>query len=182
MSDETEQLEESEDVLEDDGVLDPSDTLDGDDLSADPLDTGISPTERHPASERFGVTAAEARTGESLDQRLAEEEPDFGSPAWTDSRPELEENEPSLDDEEQNPRAGRLVAYDEGAHETVDPEYFARDVGIDGGSASAEEAAMHVVGEDEAIDGRFDDEDEYKDIDFGEGFTADGDADGDDEE
>ena len=177
MSDETDQLEQSEDVLEDDGVLQPGDSLEGDDLSADPLDTGISPSERNPASERFGVTAAEARTGESLDQRLAEEEPDFGSPAWTDSRPELEENTPSLDDEEQDPRAGRLVAYDEGAHETVDPEYYARDVGIDGGSASAEEAAMHVIGEDEAIDGRFDDEDEFQDIELGEGFAEDGEED-----
>jgi hypothetical protein len=173
MSDETEQLEQSEDVLEDDGVLQPGDSLEGDDLSADPLDTGISPSERHPASERYGVTAAEARTGESLDARLAEEEPDVGSPVWSDSRPELEENEPPLDDEEQDPRAGRLVAYGEGAHETVDPEYYARDVGIDGGSASAEEAAMHVIGEDEAIDGTFDDEDEFQDVELGEGFAED---------
>jgi len=178
MSDETDQLEQSEDVPEDDGMLQPGDTLEGDDLSADPLDAGISPSERHPASERYGVTAAEARTGESLDARLAEEEPDFGSPAFSDGRPELEENEPSLDDEEQEPRAGRLVAYDEGAHETRDPEYYARDVGIDGGAASAEEAAMHVIGEDEAIDGRFDDEDEFQDVEFGEGFAEDGEADG----
>jgi hypothetical protein len=41
-------------------------------------------------------------------------------------------------------RAGRLVAFD------VDPtdpgtDYLAHDVGIDGGAASAEEAAMHIV-------------------------------------
>ena len=149
--------DEPEDVAEDDGVLQPSESLEGDDLSADPLDTGISPQERRPASEWYGVTEAEARTGESLDARLAEEEPDFGAPESPDSRPELEENGPSYDDEEQAPRAGRLVAEDEGAHETFEPEYFARDIGIDGGAASAEEAAMHVVGDEEEDD--LDDED-----------------------
>jgi hypothetical protein len=157
MSEDTEGLDESEELPEDDGVLDPDDTLETDDLSADPLDTGISPLERHPASERYGVTLAESRTGESLDARLAEEEPDFGAPESPDSRPELEENGPSYDDEQQAPRAGRLVAEDEGAHETLEPEYFARDIGVDGGAASAEEAAMHVVGDDEEED--LDDED-----------------------
>jgi hypothetical protein len=52
------------------------------------------------------------------------------------------------------------VAEDEGAHETRDPEYFARDIGIDGGAASAEEAAMHVIGDDEEDeDGNVDGED-----------------------
>lgn len=43
-------------------------------------------------------------------------------------------------------RAGRLVAFD------LDPtdsgtDYLAHDVGIDGGAASAEEAAIHIIGE-----------------------------------
>jgi hypothetical protein len=138
----------SDDMPEDDGVLQPGDSLESDDLSADPLDTGISPLERHPASERYGVTFNEARTGESLDERLAEEEPDFGASESPDSRPELEENGPSRGDEQQELRAGRLVAEDEGAHETDDRDYLVRDVGIDGGAASAEEAAMHVIDED----------------------------------
>jgi len=37
------------------------------------------------------------------------------------------------------------VAPDEGAHEDVDSEDWAEDVGIDGAGASAEEAAMHVI-------------------------------------
>lgn len=135
-----------EDLPEDDGVLQPSDSLETDDLSADPLDVGVSPPERRPAAERFGVTAAEARQGESLDQRLAQEEPDVGVPA-ADSRPYLERDDPALDDEVPDPRAGRLVAADEGSHEVGDPEYLVRDVGVDGGAASAEEAAMHVIDE-----------------------------------
>ncbi len=49
-----------------------------------------------------------------------------------------------------DPRAGRLVAEDEGAHPDEEPDLVARDVGIDAGAASAEEAAVHVVDEDDA--------------------------------
>jgi hypothetical protein len=45
---------------------------------------------------------------------------------------------------------GRLVAPDEGAHEDTEKDLVAEDVGIDGAAASAEEAAMHVVPEDDA--------------------------------
>jgi hypothetical protein len=153
MSDDTQSPQsaspQSEDLPEDDGVLDFDDTLETDDLSADPLDTGISPPERNPASERYGVTLAESRTAEPLDQRLAEEEPDFGGPGSPDGRPELEQDEPPLRDGERDPRAGRLVSEDEGAHRVSDRDYVGRDVGIDGGASSAEEAAMHVVGDGE---------------------------------
>jgi hypothetical protein len=129
---------ETQDVPEDEGVLQPADTLETDDLDADPLDTGISPPERRPASERFGVTEAEARAGESLEDRLAQEQPDI--PAV----------EPAT---EPQPRAGRLVAADEGAHGVTqdEPRQFAREVGRDGGAAGAEEAAVHLVPEDEYL-------------------------------
>jgi hypothetical protein len=139
---------QSQDVPEDDGILQPGDSLETDDLSADPLDTGISPPERKPASEKHGVTLNEARTGAPLDQRLAEEEPDFGEPASLDNRPEPEQDAPPVEDLEPDQRAGRLVAEDEGAHTVSSPNYLARDMGIDGGAASAEEAAMHVADAD----------------------------------
>jgi hypothetical protein len=41
--------------------------------------------------------------------------------------------------------SGRLVEPDEGAHEDAERDLVASDVGIDGGAASAKEAAMHVV-------------------------------------
>lgn len=151
-----------EDVPEDEGVLQPSETLDTDDLDEDPLDTGISPRERHPASEGFGVTLAEARSGETLDQRLAQEEPEAGA-GWVaaeDSEDEedvLEEDEFPYGDAPQELRAGRLLSEDEGSHATLDPAYFVRDVGIDGGAAGAEEAAMHIIDEDD----EYDDEEEF---------------------
>ena len=62
-------------------------------------------------------------------------------------RPALAEGPEPYD--EAQPRACRLVAEDEGAHSVLDADLVARDVGIDGGAAGAEEAAVHVSGEDE---------------------------------
>ncbi|MBR7837158.1 hypothetical protein KDL01_28030 [Actinospica durhamensis] len=127
---------ETQDVPEDEGVLQPGDTLLTDDLESDPLDTGISPPERRPAAERFGVTDAEAREGESLEDRMAQEQPEIPAVAPEDQA---------------QPRTGRLVAADEGTHpvEEGEPRQFAQDVGRDGEAASAEEAAVHLVPEDE---------------------------------
>jgi hypothetical protein len=122
--------------LEDYSVQEPSDSLTGDpgDPGGDPLDRGVAPPERWSAGMRFGVTADEQKAGESLDQLLSEEEPD----------PALDVDGLLLDDGP-DPRAGRLVAPDEGAHPDVEAGLVAHDVGIDGGAATAEEAAVHVV-------------------------------------
>jgi uncharacterized protein DUF5709 len=120
------------DDIEDEGVLDASDTLD-DDRVGDPLDTGLSAPDRWSGANRFGTTAAEQRTGESLDRKLAGEEPDV-DPYAEDAD---DEDELTRRGYERDPRAGRLSA--DGS--------LAWDVGIDGGGASAEEAAVHVVEE-----------------------------------
>jgi Family of unknown function (DUF5709) len=132
------------DNLEDDGTLDASDTLDGD-PGDDPLDAGIIPPDRWSAGEGFGTTLAEERTGESLDQLLAEEEPEPDPYAEAED----DEDDDGLADNEPDPRSGRLVAADEGAHPDEEPDLFARDVGIDGGAAGAEEAAVHVLADNE---------------------------------
>ena len=61
--------------LEDFEVEDSTDTLSGP-PGDDPLDRGVVPPERWSAGMRFGSTADEQSSGESLDQLLAEEEPD----------------------------------------------------------------------------------------------------------
>ena len=91
----------------------------------DAVDAGYSPPDRPYALDEDGLTVAGQRDGETLDERLAREVPE-DVPVDVD-------------------RAGRLA----------DPEQFGlmergdaiegQDVGIDGGAASAEEAAMHVV-------------------------------------
>jgi len=125
-------LEDAE--LEDEGTLDASDTLEGD-PGDDPLDQGIVPPDRWSAGEGFGTTLAEERAGESLDQLLAEEEPE------PDPYGDLD------DGLEAEPRSGRLVADNEGAHPDAEPDLIAHDVGIDAGAASAEEAAVHTTDE-----------------------------------
>ena len=155
MPDET--RHESED-LEDYQVQDSTDTLNGA-PGDDPLDRGVVPPERWSAGVRYGDTAAEQSEGESLDQLLAEEEPDH-TLDYDEDDEELEDFEGDDDagdedvdglllDDGPDPRAGRLVAEDEGAHPDDEEDLVARDVGIDGGGATAEEAAMHVVEEDD---------------------------------
>jgi hypothetical protein len=106
---------------------------------------------------RFGSTAAEQESGESLDQLLAEEEPDIAA-GVDDEWPEDISGDPDAADEDvdglllddgPDPRAGRLVAEDEGAHQVSEADLVAHDAGVDGGAATAEEAAMHVVADDD---------------------------------
>jgi hypothetical protein len=56
-----------------------------------------------------------------------------------------------LDDEVGDVRAGRLVMA--GGTFDDDAELYALDAGIDGGAASAEEAAVHVVSEERRLEG-----------------------------
>ncbi len=151
MSDKDETPHESAD-LEDYEVLDASDTLIGEPGDYDPLDRGVAPPERWTGAIRSG-----GQERESLDDLLAEEEPDDTSD--DDERDEDEDTEDDdagdedvdglLLDDGPDPRAGRLVAPDEGAHPVDVTDLLASDVGIAGGAATAEEAAMHVVEEDD---------------------------------
>ncbi len=59
-----------------DDTLSPSESTDSDELRNDDGDIVVDPPEAWSEADRFGMTAREEREGESLDQRLAEEEPD----------------------------------------------------------------------------------------------------------
>jgi Family of unknown function (DUF5709) len=145
---------ESED-LEDYEVLDANDTLIGD-PGDDPLDRGVVSPDRWSAGTRYALAGEE--DSESLDELLAEEEPDETVDGPDD---EEDENAPEWDrerrdrDDAPDPRAGRLVSPDEDGDDVTDTfvdfedEEVARDTGIDGGAASAEEAAVHVVEDDD---------------------------------
>ncbi|MEV6961087.1 DUF5709 domain-containing protein [Streptomyces sp. NPDC051207] len=117
----------------------------------DTLDEGYSPPEKPLGVTKYGTTAAEQHEGETLDQRLAQEVPDDTEPVG-DGVGDLPggEGEP-VDPEAGTVRAGRLVAPDEGAHPDTTKETVADDVGIDGGAAGAEEAAMHIVEDETAL-------------------------------
>lgn len=119
--------------------MQPGDTLDDRGVQ-DALDEGIVPPQKWSPGQGFGTTAAEEAQGETLDQRIAQEEPEEDPLDW---------DEEDLDDNEVgDARAGRLVAPDEGAHGDDEAAAVASDIGIDGAGATAEEAAMHVVPEE----------------------------------
>jgi Family of unknown function (DUF5709) len=150
----TERRHESED-LEDYEVLDTSDTLAGP-PGDDPLDRGVATPEHWSAAIRSGGTADEQEDGESLDELLAEEEPDVSVEAdGYDELADLDENEPvddvrrSLTADGPDRRAGRLVSEDDESTDIDDGEATGRDAGIDSGGATAEEAAVHVLADED---------------------------------
>ena len=110
-------MSESDDLyvagFEGNDQFDPSETLTGDNTE-DPLDAGYSPPDHEPHATRFGTTAEEQSEGESLDQQLAEEEPDVTAADWPSLMTTTRISAP-------DPRTGRLVAPDEGTHQTPKP-------------------------------------------------------------
>ncbi len=121
----------------------------GDPDVEDELDRGYSPPEKWSAGQRYGNTPYEEATGESLDQRVAQEEPEADPYDETASDATASDDEDLDDGEVGDQRAGRLVDPDQGLGEDTESDLVADDVGIDGAAASAEEAAVHVVPEHE---------------------------------
>lgn len=130
---------------DDDDQLQPEDTLIDRGVD-DALDEGYSPPEQPYGSSAFGPTP-------SLDQLLAEEEPDPAARlnVWLDEdesvRSDAAEREAEFPESSEagDVRSGRLVAPDQGFGEDTEAEMVAEDVGIGGGAASAEEAAIHII-------------------------------------
>jgi hypothetical protein len=122
-----------------DDQLQPQDTLDDRGVD-DVLDEGISPPEELRGSKAKGTTPAEAAEGETIDDRVRQEEPEVWEDA--DAERDAEIVDGPVGGEVGEERTGRLHATDETSDE------FAEDEGIDGAAASAEEAAVHTI-EDE---------------------------------
>ena len=114
----------------------------GDPDVADELDRGYSPPEKWSAAQGYGNTPYEEAAGESLDQRIAQEE---AEPDPYEQAERTEDDDSSDDGEVGERRAGRLVDPDEGLGEDTEADLVADDVGIDDAAASAEEAAVHIV-------------------------------------
>lgn len=126
----------------------PNDDLDlqnalGERTLDDTLDEGYSPPERPLAVEDYGTTQGEQAAGESLDRRLAREQPDV-APAPGDGIGDLAEgNGEPVDGQVGDERTGRLT--DDEAASRYGYRGLGHDVGIDGGAATAEEAAVHTI-------------------------------------
>jgi len=114
---------------------------------SDALDEGYSPPEKPSVLLREGEH-------ETLADRLSEEEPEPDPYAETEQ--ELagndgvsEESDFVADGEVGDERAGRLMDPNQGIGPDTDKDLIGLDAGIDAGAASAEEAAMHVVPDDQ---------------------------------
>ncbi len=122
--------------------LQPEDTLDDRGVD-DVLDEGYSPPEREPDHLKH------PEGGESLDERLDDEEPEV----WAEAEEAAQDGPDDIRDgdvggEVGGARTGRLTASDDGVGEDVESELVGHDEGIDGAGASAEEAAMHTIDDD----------------------------------
>jgi hypothetical protein len=112
--------------------IQPDDSLDYRGVD-DILDEGYSPPERPSELLRHGEH-------QTLDERLAAEEPDVSAARVDDEYVD--------DGEVGDERAGRLVDPNGGIGPDTEKALVGEDVGIDGGAASAEEAAVHVIPDD----------------------------------
>jgi len=140
-------------IFDSDNQLQPEDTLIDRGVD-DVLDEGYSPPERPYGRGAFS-------SSESLDELLAEEEPDPASRINV----VLDDDEQQRSDESErenefpewrevgHARAGRLVSPDMGFGADDESDMIAEDVGISGGAASAEEAAMHIIDDESDAEG-----------------------------
>jgi hypothetical protein len=123
--------------------LEPEDVLE-DDSTADVGDEGYVAQDRPWAVDDPAVSGEE----ESLDRRLAQEDPETGEHDGGDGLGDVTGADGELrDGEVGDARAGRLAEDDAGSESGPDrePDLEAFDEGRAGGAASAEEAAVHVV-------------------------------------
>lgn len=134
------------------GLLRAQEELDEDEIG-DYLDTGYSPLERPLAVNDWGITERESHGHEALGKRLAREVQDSGpgdeeGDGIGDS---TDTDGEAIDDQVGTLRAGRLLSWDTNVTDIRydGDDYWARDVGIDGGAASAEESAVHIVDPDD---------------------------------
>jgi hypothetical protein len=103
---------------------------------ADALDAGYIPPDRPYALDDDQVATRLDTEPEDLDTRLSRERPDV-----TSADPGADLPEPD--------RSGRLESFSSGADGAYNRSMDGLEVGVDGGAASAEEAAMHDRSEDQ---------------------------------
>jgi hypothetical protein len=130
---------DEESTLEDNEVLDPIDEGDGDnDPGSSLYDTSWVPDDRPSRRTDYGDTLAEMREGESLDQRLSEDEPDvleqelgdpvdqvLGQRADTEDDPNFEEDPDArlATEADDDPQVRAALAEDGGDTDVPAPEF-----------------------------------------------------------
>ncbi len=140
----TSRIPERPSEFEAEGLPDPGETGPGQDATGEagagygeepPHDTAL-------AVDDVGTTAQEQHDGESLDTRLAREQPDVLDEAAVPADESAGTDTPF--DERAGQGVGRIVEPDEGSRSDTESDLVAADVGTDLGGYSAEESAMHL--------------------------------------
>ncbi|APU23038.1 hypothetical protein [Actinoalloteichus sp. GBA129-24] len=151
-------------------LLSVSEELDEDELDVDPLEKGVEPPERWSRTTATGVTPREMVEGETLDQRLAAEQPERprdDAPDWPPADVPMEDLDTSVDDEsvdyplDQGTISQGDVDLEEGVEPDEGMELEPSDAGPTGEAAedfpawrgepseTAEESSIHPVAEPE---------------------------------
>lgn len=156
----TEPTRDSSSELEDEGIPDLQDGVPSAQRAEDPQMQPI-PGAEPSGVDRTGTTIDEQIHGESLDERLAQEEPDVApSPATSDEQAygdDLRDVDVAADElvppeeaiGEPADSVGRLVEPDQGARADSEKDLVADDAGPDTGGWSPEERAMRAEEEEE---------------------------------
>lgn len=141
MSDGTDDYGTEQDVF---GLLPQDESLDDDELGGDADGPGYSPLDK-PLAYGWGFTPQEIGGHEPFAARLAREIPETTDFEVGDGLGDTSDTDGELiDDQVGTLRAGRLV-WGEQDGADLSSDLRATDIGIDGAGASAEEAAIHVV-------------------------------------
>jgi hypothetical protein len=119
--------------------LETSESLVGPPGGTDALDAGYVAADAPYLLDEARITASELSEPETLDERLSRERPDV-----------LDDPEQAVDID--TTRSGRITPAEVAADTQEAESLTAIDAGIDGGAASAEEAAMHMVDEEPGDD------------------------------
>ncbi len=138
----TSRIPEPPSEMEAEGIPDPG-FLAANELATGQAEGTMEPPRDVPlASDDFGTTAAEIHDGESLDGRIAREEPDVLDAVDTPADESATADTPFAEGAGQG--IGRIVEPDQGGTSDTEKDMIATDVGTDLGGYSAEESAMHL--------------------------------------
>lgn len=138
----TSRIPERPSEMEAEGIPDPGTTPENELITGQDDSAMTTPRDTPLAVDDFGTTAGEMHDGESLDGRIAREEPDV-----LDAVDQPADESPTADTpyaEGAGQGIGRIVESDQGGTSDTEKDMIGTDVGTDLGGYSAEESAMHL--------------------------------------
>jgi hypothetical protein len=138
----TSRIPEPPSEMEAEGVPDPGSAAENEPATGQGEGTMAPPRDVAVAVDDFGTTVTEMNEGESLDGRIAREEPDVLAAADTPADESATADTPFSEAAGQG--IGRIVEPDQGGGPDTEKDLVAEDVGTDLGGYTAEESAMHL--------------------------------------